>query len=92
MRRRDPSTPRFLDRIVRTDFYFDGVSRPFIIEKGGDKFPRSLGTAWIPNPTRSIRQELQPRNPELLHLHELSISEHMQPEVMIEAIALIPSR
>ena len=87
-RRRDPSSPRFLDRIVRTDFYFDGESRPFVNEKRGDKFPPSLGTAWIPNPTRSIRQELQPRNPELLHLHELPLSERMRPEVMIEAIAL----
>jgi hypothetical protein len=81
-----PSTSPFsLDRVVRTDLYFDGKTRPFINEQHHEKFPPSIGTAWIANPKMPVTS-YQERSPELLHLHELPISERLSPEEMIEAI------
>jgi hypothetical protein len=79
-----PSAPRFnLDRIVRTDFYFDGATRPLINEQRDGKFPPSIGTAWIANPKKPVTS-YPGRSPELLHIHELPV--RLSPEAMIEAI------
>ena len=81
-----PISPYLIpDRIVRTDFYFDGEGRPLITARGDEKLPPSIGTAWIANPKKPVTSYAVP-SAEMLHLHDLPVSERFSPEEMIEAI------